>query len=103
MGAITSPSAHAPGERDLRIAVSPLVDAREAGRRGDLGLGCFLNDEQRVWLEPAAVDQRGERRAGETVSVGRVEASANGPPAGAEPSLVASARQMRVIPPARTP
>ena len=62
-----------PKDRDLRVAINPLVDANEASRRGDVRLGRLLDDAERLRFEPPAFDERGERRRGETLAVGRIE------------------------------
>ena len=99
-GKITSPFGAGLKDRDLCVAVDPLIDACETGRRGDLDLGVLLDDAERVRLEPAAFDKRAKRRSGEALAVRRIEKGERKRAAGGgAPSLVASARQIRVTPP----
>ena len=60
-------------DRDLRVAVSPLVDKGEADRRDDLDLRRLLHHAKRIWLKPSSLDERGERRSSQTLSVRRIE------------------------------
>ena len=86
---------------DLRFAIDARVDRLERGRRGDLGLRRLLDDDERAAAEPAAGNERGQRRAGEPFAIGRIEEGEVERPARRRScrACVASARQMRVTPP----
>ena len=90
-------------DHDPRIAINSLVDAGETLRSSDFGLGGFLDDAERVRLEPAALDERGERRTGETMSIGRVEKGERKWAAGGRGTEPRRRRRARCASPRRAP
>src|SRR5580704_10997657 len=60
-------------DRDLCVAVSPLVDEGEAVGRDNFDLLRFLDHAKRVRLKPPSPDERGERRSRKSLPVGRIE------------------------------
>src|ERR1700722_6904124 len=60
-------------DRDLCVAVSPLVDKGEADRRDNLDLRRFLDHAKRIRLKPPPPDERGERRSRKTLPIRRID------------------------------
>src|SRR5579863_6189886 len=65
-------------EDESRRAVAALVEQSETRRRDELLLRCHLDDDQRARREPARGGERGQRRGGEVLAIGRIEKRESG-------------------------